>query len=153
MSGASEDNLETLGEAGGTTPHDDWCGGVTPPCHYWNVGDGSGDALASALQGIIDVAVPLPCQLDVLDLTPPDGETLDFDNVNVNLTQGDTTTTLERVADLAHCPTDRAAWYYDNPSAPIQILLCPSACTLVSGVANGARVTVTVACEEYVPEF
>jgi hypothetical protein len=151
MTGATEANLEEIGEAGGTTPHDDWCGAIGPPCHYWNVGDGSGDALANALQGIIALAVPLPCQLDVLDLTPPDGEHLDFDNVNVNLTQGTTTTTMGEVADVGHCPSDTAAWYYDNPSAPTMIVLCPSACNLVSGVADGARVSVTVACTIYEP--
>ena len=55
--------------------------------------------------------------------------------------------------DIAHCPTDQAAWYYDNPSAPTQILLCPSACALVSDLENGARVTATIACEEYVPSY
>ena len=146
MEGATESNLEQLALAGGAEPHDDWCGSLAPPCHYWNVGDGSGDAIASALQAIIQQAVPLPCHFDVTGLTPPVGESLDYNRINVTLTQGGTTTTIGRVANEAACPADQPAWYYDNPGAPTTIHLCPSACTLVSGAADGARVSVVVGC-------
>jgi hypothetical protein len=150
MEGATESNLERLATAGGAEPHDDWCGDVGPPCHYWNVGNGSGDAVASALQAILRMAVPLPCEFGVVDLTPPPGETLDFGRVNVTLTQGGTTTTIGRVTDEAACPGDRPAWYYDDPTSPAAIHLCPNACTLVSGAADGARVDVVVGCQDTV---
>ncbi len=151
MDGALEDNLETLALAGGAEPHDDWCGSVDAPCHYWNVGDGSGDAIASALQAIIGQAIPLPCSYGIDGLTPPSGETIDYGKVNVTLT--DTTnvdTTIGQVPNAAACPTDQPAWYYDNPSAPSTIELCPMACTLVTDAVQGSRVTVVLGCEDTV---
>ena len=34
MTGANESRLEELAMAGGAAPHDDFCGGIAPPCHY-----------------------------------------------------------------------------------------------------------------------
>ena len=150
MEGATERNLEELAIAGGADPHDDWCGGVDTPCHYWNVGDGSGDAIESALQAIIAMSVPLPCSFDMNGLTPPEGEELDFDKINVTLTEGDVTTTIGQVSDEAACPADSMAWYYDDPIAPTEIALCPYACDLVSSASDGARLDVVVGCEETV---
>lgn len=148
MEGATERNLEELATAGGADPHRDWCSGVRAPCHYWNVGDGSGDALASALQGIIEQAAPLPCDYAVESLTPPPGETLDFDKVNVTFTAEDgTPMTIGQAGDEAACPADQLAWYYDNPAAPATIHLCPNACEFVKTVA---RVDVVVGCQQTV---
>jgi hypothetical protein len=150
MEGATDANLEQLGSAGGAMPHDDWCGDVEAPCHYWNVEDGSGDAIANALQAIIRQSTPLPCDYDVVALTPPAGEELDFTKVNVNLTQNGTTTTIGQVPDQGACPTDQAAWYYDNASSPTRINLCPNACNLVTSSGEGARVNVVVGCQRTV---
>jgi hypothetical protein len=148
MEGASEDNLEQLASAGGAQPHDDWCGDSSPPCHYWNVGNGSGDAIASALQAIIQMATPLPCQFAVGDLTAPEGETLDYDRVNVTLTENDITTTIARAPSAASCPAGDDAWHYDDARAPTQIHLCPSTCTRVAEAGDGASVNVVVGCQE-----
>jgi hypothetical protein len=153
MDGARERDLEQLAKAGGAEPHAQWCGDLEPPCHYWNVGDGSGNAIASALQAIVQMAAPLPCQFDVADLQPPEGQELDYGKVNVTLTDGGTTTTLGQVTSEAACPTDQPAWYYDNPSAPTQIYLCPNACTLVSEAGEGARVNAVVGCQKTVTLF
>lgn len=150
MEGATDDNLEELGGAGGADAHDDWCGSVRAPCHFWNVGDGSGDAIASALQAIVRMAVPLPCDFSVTELTPPEGEELDYGEVNVTLTEGGVTTTIGQVPNAAACPTDRPAWYYDAPGAPTRILLCPTACTMVSEASDGSRLDVVVGCRETV---
>ncbi len=151
MEGATDANLEELGLAGGAEPHDDWCGSVAPPCHYWNVEDGSGDAIASALQAIIEQSAPLPCSYGVENLEPPAGETVDFGKVNVTLTdQSGSDTTIGQVTDQAACPTDQPAWYYDDPGAPTSIMLCENACDLVSNAANGSHVTVVVGCEDTV---
>lgn len=147
MEGATLSNLERLAEAGGAAPHSDFCGGVDKPCHYWNVGDGSGNALASALQAIVQMAVPLPCSFEVAGLKAPPDEALDFAKVNVTLTQGEATTTIGQVLDQTACPGDQPAWYYDNPAAPTQIHLCPQACTLVSEAGDGARVSAVVGCQ------
>ena len=109
MEGASEAKLEELAIAGGADPHDDFCGGLTPPCHYWNVGDGSGAVLANALQAISQQAVPLPCEIDVTGLTAPVGEVLDYGRVNVILTQGETVTTFPQVG-RRRCLSLRSAY-------------------------------------------
>jgi hypothetical protein len=152
MEGASGDNLEQMALAGGADPHDDFCSPDAPaPCHHWNVGDGSGDAIANALQAIVMQATPLGCEYDVRDLQPPAGEMLDYGKVNVTLSEGTVTTTIGQVGGSASCPTDQPAWYYDDPAAPTELLLCDSACTLVSGAAEGARLDIVVGCEETVP--
>ena len=146
MNGATEENLELLAQAGGADPHDDFCGGVAPPCHYWNVGDASGDVLASALQAISQQAVPLPCEIDVTGLTAPEGEVLDYGRVNVTLTEDTSVTTIPQAANEAACPTDQPAWYYDSPSAPSKIFLCEGACATVSAAGDGAELNVVAGC-------
>ena len=150
MQGASEDKLEELALAGGAEPHDDFCGGLEPPCHYWNVGDGSGDVLASALQAISQQAVPLPCEIDVTGLEAPEGEELDYGRVNVTLTEGEVVTTLPQVSDPGGCPADELAWYYDNPSAPTAVFLCPYACDAVTAAGDGAKLNVVAGCRDTV---
>jgi hypothetical protein len=146
MDGANATKLEELAVAGGADPHDDFCGGVAAPCHYWNVGDASGDVLASALQAISQQAVPLPCEIDVTGLTAPENEELDYGKVNVTLTQGDVVTTIPQVPMAASCPTDQPAWYYDVPSAPTTIVLCENACDTVTAAGDGAKLDVVAGC-------
>ena len=147
MNGATNSNLEALAVAGGAEPHDDFCADVAAPCHYWNVGDGQGDAIASALQAIVRQVVPLPCQYEVIGLTAPPGEQLDFGKVNVVLKDsGNVETTLGQVAGEANCPTDQPAWYYDDPAAPTNIILCSNACDMVSASESGSTVNVVVGC-------
>ena len=146
MEGATEDNLEELAVAGGATAHDDACGGVAAPCHYWNVGNGSGDVLANALSAILEQAAPLPCEFDVTGLEAPPGEALDYSKVNVALTQGASVTTIGQVPDAGACPGGTPAWYYDDPEVPSMIHLCASACTLVGAAGDGAEVSVVVGC-------
>ncbi len=145
MDGANESKLEQLAAAGGAEPHDGFCGGLGSPCHYWNVGNASGDVLANALQAISQQAVPLPCEVDVTDLTPPPGEELDYGRVNVTLTQGPEVTTIPQVANAGAC-ADRVAWYYDVPSAPTKVHLCQSACDLVTAAGDGANLSVVAGC-------
>lgn len=151
MTGATDANLEQLGAAGGADPHSDYCGSVAPPCHYWNVGDGSADAIKSALSAIVKQSTPLPCNYAVSGLTPPAGQAMDYSKVNVTLTQGDGgATVIGRVSSAASCPATTPAWYYDNPAAPTTINLCKTACDLVTAATNGAQVNVAVGCQETV---
>lgn len=147
MDGATEENLEQLAIAGGAEPHDDFCGELEPPCHYWNVGDGSGDAIASALQAIQEQAVPLPCEYPLANVTPPDGMSLDLSTLNVRLTEGTESTIIGRAESEAACPSDQHAWYYDNAGSPTSVMLCPSACELVANAAAGASVSIVGGCQ------
>jgi hypothetical protein len=146
MEGASEAKLEELAIAGGADPHDDFCGGVATPCHYWNVGDGSGAVLANALRAISQQAVPLPCEIDVTGLTAPEGEELDYGQVNVILTQGETVTPFPQAGGAGACPSALPTWYYDVPNAPTKIHLCQSACDTVSEAGDGANLNVVAGC-------
>jgi hypothetical protein len=146
MQGATDTNLERLAVAGGAEAHDDFCGDQSQPCHHWNVGDGSGDAIASALHAIIAQASPLPCQYEVAGLIPPTGETLDYGKVNVTFTDDSGTQLIGQVHGSSQCPDDQAAWYYDDPSAPNTLRLCPGTCAMVTGAAEGARLNVVVGC-------
>jgi hypothetical protein len=151
MNGATNANLEQYAIAGGADPHDDFCDDVGPPCHYWNVGDGEGDAIADALQAIVEQVTPIPCEYDVGSLSPPVGEELDFNRVNVTLTdQNDVVTTIGRVQTEGECPAGELAWYYDNPTSPQNILLCENACSEVSAQTGGSRVNVVVGCTDTV---
>lgn len=151
MEGASGDRLEAMGIAGGAEPHDDYCSPDGPsPCHHWNVGDGSGEAIADALRAIVAQAAPLACEYDVVNLQPPDGETLDYGKINVTLSEGGTTTTIGKAANADACPVDEPAWYYDNPNAPTRLMLCDNACDLASGAEQGARLNIVVGCRETV---
>jgi hypothetical protein len=149
MEGAQNGSLETMGSAGGAVPHDDYCAGGPTPCHYWNVGDGSGDAIAAALTAIIGQAAPLPCEFDVANLQAPAGETVDYGKVNVWMAdETGTESPIGQVSSVAACPGDQLAWYYDNPDAPTRGHLCPTACDAVSAAATGSELTVILGCQD-----
>lgn len=150
MDGATESNLEQLAIAGGAEPHDDFCGSLTSPCHYWNVGDGSGDAIASALTAIAGQAAPFPCEYALSDIQPPDGSTLDLSTLNVQLTQDGASTVIANVAAEEDCPADEPAWYYDDIAAPTALLLCENACDLVTAAEEGATMNIVGGCDETV---
>jgi len=151
MEGATDANLEQLAVAGGADPHSSYCGSVTAPCHYWNVGQGDDKAISDALSAIVAQSAPIPCEFKVSGFTPPSGQTLDFSKVNVTLTdKNGTPTTIGQAADEASCPTDGPGWYYDKPNAPTAIELCKNACSLVTDSASGSKVDVVVGCQDTV---
>ena len=150
MNGATEANLEKLAIAGGAEPHDDFCGTLQGPCHYWNVGDGAGSAIADALQAIAKQAVPLPCDYALADITPPAGTELDLKTLNVQLVQNGTATLIGNVATEEQCPLVEPAWYYDNAANPQNIVLCQRACEVVSNAEQGAKMNVVGGCTETV---
>jgi len=107
------------------------------------------DASANTTQQFLDAlhtiqGTVLPCQY----LIPvPQSGTPDFNSVNVDYTPGGAGAPnhIPHVNDLAHCPPSGDAWYYDDPSAPTTILLCPSTCQTVSGDIDG-KVDVVLGC-------
>jgi hypothetical protein len=148
MEGATESNLERIAAGGGAEPHDDFCGSLTPPCHYWSVGDGSGDVLSQALNAIIDQSAPLACEFPLSSVQPAEGQTLDTATINVTFTSADgSETTIYNVASEAECPPGEMAWHYDNPAAPTSIQLCAATCEIVAGTENGAAINITGGCE------
>lgn len=73
------------------------------------------------------------------------GKAADPNHVNVNLSSPDGSVGLFRVDSAADCVGGRAAWYYDNPTAPSRIHLCPSACEAAGQVAD---IDVAMGCIE-----
>jgi hypothetical protein len=76
---------------------------------------------------------------------PPDGQNLDPGNVDVRYLAGGVGPgeSLDRVDDAASCVAD--GWYYDVPTAPTQIILCPATCSEVQNDVE-ASVQVEVGC-------
>jgi hypothetical protein len=71
----------------------------------------------------------------------------DFSKVNVQYTPGNggPAQIIPQVANKASCPASGDAWYYDNPAAPMQILLCDATCNKLSMDTNG-EVDVVLGC-------
>jgi len=69
---------------------------------------------------------------------PPDGQELDIDAVNVDYVPGQGMPELLPQADgLADCG-GKPGWYYDDPTHPTEIRLCPASCDVVE--ADGKAV-------------
>ncbi len=61
--------------------------------------------------------------------TPPNGVVLDVSTVNVRYTTpSGFGVVLGTVQDAADCANVEAGWYFDDPSSPSTISLCPSTC-------------------------
>lgn len=93
----------------------------------------------------------LSCTYDIPP--PPEGETLNPDQVNVTFTPGGgSEMPIYNVpGGLGACGAN-GGWYYDDPQNPTQILICPSTCTTLQNDVNGT-VDVVFGCDtEVVPE-
>jgi len=150
MEGATESNLEQLALAGGADPHSDFCGSLEAPCHYWNVGNGSGDAIQSALQAIAGQATPFPCEYDLDEVGASVAGELDLKTLNVQLEQSGDTTLIGKVTGESTCPAAEPAWYFDSNAAPGAVVLCKSACDLVTAAESGAKLSIVGGCSETV---
>jgi len=117
LEGSNEAQMNQIAQAGGTMQ------GIF-------IGNGNAQAeLLAALKAIQGSQVACAFQVP----TPPNGETLDPKLVNVNYTPGGgMTTTLGQVPSAADCGP-AGGWYYDNPTNPTTITLCPATCAVVQG--------------------
>jgi hypothetical protein len=88
----------------------------------------------------IETSVLIGCQYAVPTPAPP--ATFDKDKVNVQYTpSGSTAISLGRVSDVNACTSSAGGWYYDNPAAPQQIILCSSSCTTINaGTSNTVEI-------------
>ena len=96
-----------------------------------------------ALDGIRRSA--LSCNYDIP--TPKTGE-IDYGAVNVTFSQGKgKSDTFFYVATADDCElSPEAAWYYDDPKKPQQVVLCPQTCERVSA-ASDAKMDVAFGCK------
>lgn len=98
---------------------------------------------ADMAAGVI-IGAQVPCNFTIP--SPPEGETLDPDMVNVAYKPGgvDPSTKVLRVQTAADCGPG-GGWYYDDNANPAAILLCPATCSTVSADTS-AQVDVLFGC-------
>ncbi len=109
---------------------------------------GSGNTAKDFLAALNELRSYVACTYQVPK--PPPGQTLDFSQVNVQITPpSGQPSFLGQVADAGACGTT-GGWYYDNPAAPTKILLCDSTC---AGIKQGqtpstsTKVEVVLGCQ------
>jgi hypothetical protein len=121
-------NLDDIARAGGTERA------------YLVEGANVADEVLSALNQIRGDAIPCEFELP----PPPDGQSLALDQVNI--THADASCVPRHYAHVESqqgCPVD-GGWYYDDPSAPEKISLCPASCDEVR--SPGGKLLFTVGC-------
>jgi len=130
LEGSNTSDMDAIAKAGGTNQ---------------GIFIGSGNAqqdLLNALKNIqgqtVSCNIPFP--------KAQNGQTENPNLINVNYTPGSggDTQTLNQVADANDC--GNGGWYYDNPTAPTTITLCPSTCTEIQADKN-AKIDVLIGCE------
>jgi uncharacterized protein YegL len=92
----------------------------------------------------------LKCNLDV-PKSDSAGKMIDPNFIDVDYKSGDngTPSAVPLVSSSDKCGTDQG-WYFDNPTAPTQIMLCPATCDTVSKDSM-AKVDIIVGCVMHVP--
>ncbi|MBW2455485.1 MAG: VWA domain-containing protein [Deltaproteobacteria bacterium] len=123
---------------------------------YWNLVVGTGGVFGeladqnfgpvwdAVSQQVIQDAT-LACQWDIP--APPDGEQFVADLVNVLLSiNGAPAQALGQVSSAADCATVNGGWYYDDPTNPTKILVCPDVCQQIQG-ADAAEVNIEFGCQ------
>ncbi len=130
--GSNTGTMDTIAAAGGTMKG-----------FFIGNGNASADLLA-ALKAIQGSQVACTFQMPTMGSM---GETIDPNLVNVNYTPGDGSpaVTFGQVPDKAACTAQKGGWYYDNPSKPTTITLCPTTCTSVQADQN-AKIQIELGC-------
>lgn len=95
------------------------------------------DAITTAVERTsrVDCTIPIP--------TPPEGVFFDASRINVFVREGDAADRVGRVPGVEGCDGARGGWYYDDPSAPTEVELCPASCARVQaapGVERGVEI-------------
>lgn len=100
------------------------------------------DEVATAVVTTAHIA----CELDIP--APPDGSVLDPGRVNVVVEGRTGASMLSEVHDASGCAGGNL-WYYDDPHAPTQVILCPAACDFAQSeiVTSSDGVRVLFGCQ------
>lgn len=121
--------------------------GGTSKAFLMDGNQGTQDAFVKALNDIRGKA--LSCEIPIPQ--PPPGETLDPNKVNIvyKPSDGSPEVTFTKAADPSICAQVPGSWYYDDPSAPTQVILCPEACATIKADA-AAQLNVGFGCASVV---
>ena len=78
---------------------------------------------------------------------PPEGEDLDPSAVNVEFVDGDAITHSIGMVPLgSDCDDVTHGWFYDDPSSPTTVYVCPQTCTWIQG-DSAAQIKIKFGCE------
>ena len=131
-------NLNAIARAGGTTS-----------AFIVDTSQNVTNSLTAALNAIRGAT--LACEFRIPP--PAAGNALDFDEVNVAVTNAGSTTNLFYVREASGCDPQRGGWYYDiqpgQGTSPTQIKVCPATCDALSK-APSTSVEIRLGCETIV---
>lgn len=132
MAGATTSNLDKIAQKGGTTKSYD----VSSNPQEFNL----------KMQEIRKTAVA--CEFPIPD--PGNQEIVDPEKVNVQYTSSVTmmSQTFPKKDGIQSCGNS-FGWYYDNPTQPTKILLCPSSCAAVQSDQD-AKIKVLFGCKSQI---
>jgi hypothetical protein len=87
---------------------------------------------------------PVDCQWGIP--TPPDGESFDQDQVNVQFSSDSgSPQRIGYVDSKDGCAAAEGGWYYDDNAAPSSILVCDQTCNILTAITS-ARVDILLGC-------
>jgi hypothetical protein len=99
------------------------------------------DAIFNTIASAVVETSAAGCEFNV-----PSGDEIDADAATVSYTEGDgVNVPLQRRGSLADCGGATTAWYYDDPTEPSRLSLCPATCSVVQA-DSGAQVWVEFGC-------
>ena len=114
--------------------------------------DASGDVSEQFLEVLDEIrGGALSCELELP--AAPEGKTLDFNLVNVELTDESGTRSLEYVETPERCGESQLGWHYDVPATmgtPTRINVCNTTCDTLKA-ANDAAVEIRLGCPPVTP--
>jgi hypothetical protein len=119
--------------------------------HAFIVDATTGDTAAQFLDALNHIrgAAVIGCQY-VLPLTTQGGMQIDPHKINVTFTPANSPERgLLYAPDVSACDATTGGWYYDNPSAPTKMLLCPAICNAVKADPK-ASIGVLLGCQTQV---
>lgn len=86
----------------------------------------------------------------------PNGQTLSYDRVNIELTTGTDTRSLLYVESHAGCSGMELGWYYDvdplSGETPTTIRICPDSCTELQALGSDATLEIRLGCATLRPQ-
>jgi von Willebrand factor type A domain len=129
--GTNLSNLDGIASSGGTGS-----------AYIVNAGSNAEAQFVAALNAIRGTVLGCTYQIPV-----PSSGSANFSEVNIVYTPGGggSPMTIPQVPSMAMCPSSGNAWYYDNPSAPTEIILCSSTCGTIEADTTGS-VGITLGC-------
>jgi hypothetical protein len=141
MDGADFNLLDQIATSGGSS-----CG-ATPACNVANGTTSFNDALDKIRTTVVQTQMvvqktKVACTYDIPP--PKDGQTLDRNKVNVQITNNGSVQQIGQVPSAAACGMfGNAGWYYDDDANPKSVNFCPSTCGSVETPDGGLPVGTT----------